>query len=101
MSVDAQPASGMKDQIMLSLCVIVICLETVIMSPTQKPITRILVSFLAAGYALAMASIFAPGATLKALAARLSVVSAVVSALLVMTRELGCKVQPVHCANGA
>uniref|UniRef100_A0ACD5U942 Uncharacterized protein n=1 Tax=Avena sativa TaxID=4498 RepID=A0ACD5U942_AVESA len=97
---DCQPAASVvKDQIMLYLCVIVVFLETVIMSPTQKPVTQILLSFLAAGYALAMASIFVPGTTVKALAARLSVASALVSAVLVMTRELGCKVQTFHCAN--
>ena len=95
-----QPASGMKNQIMLSLCVVV-CLETVILSPMQEPISQILLSFnLATCYTLAMASIFAPGKTMKGIAARLSVVSAALSVLLVVTRELACKVQTFHGANG-
>ena len=95
-----QRASGVKNQIMLSLCLIVVCLETVILSPRKQPVIQILLPFnLAAGHALAMASIFVPGNKMKSLAARLSVISASVSFIFVMIRELACEVQTCHYAN--
>jgi hypothetical protein len=97
-----QPAYAVKNQIMLSLCIIAGCLESVILSPGKEPISQILLSFsLATAYALAMASIFAPSTTTRGLAARLSLVSGTISVALVMTRELACKVQTCRCANGA
>lgn len=97
-----QPAYGVKNQIMLSLCIIAGCLETVILSPGKEPISQILLSFsLATAYALAMVSIFTPSTTTRGLAARLSVVSATISVALVMMKELACKVQTCRCANGA
>lgn len=93
--------AGVKNQVILSLCLIVVCLETVILPPRREPVSQILLSFsLVAGHALAMASIFVPGTKMKRLAARLSVISASVSFILVVTRELACKVQTCHYANG-
>lgn len=101
---DGQPAASVVvNQTMFSLCLAVVCLETIVMSPAQEPISQILLPLsLATGYALAMASIFAPpGTTMKGLAARLSVVSAAISVLLLMSTELVCEVQACYFADGA
>jgi hypothetical protein len=64
--------------------------------------SQIFLSFnLAIGYALTTASIFVPGMTMKGIAARLSLVSAAIFVLLIVTTELACKFQTCYCANGA
>ncbi|CAL5035199.1 unnamed protein product [Urochloa decumbens] len=91
--VQNQRAYGASNHIILSLCLITTCLLNI---TTQPPATEqgshivlwVNLGYLAVGYVLAMASVFSNDTEMKAAVAKLSVISAWLSTILVMMGEL-------------
>ncbi|CAL5017948.1 unnamed protein product [Urochloa decumbens] len=88
--VQNQRAYGASNHIILSLCLITTCLLNI---TTQPPATEqgshiVLWVNLAVGYLLAIASVFSNDTEMKAAVAKLSVISAWLSMILVMMGEL-------------
>uniref|UniRef100_K3YB53 Uncharacterized protein n=1 Tax=Setaria italica TaxID=4555 RepID=K3YB53_SETIT len=89
-SVQSQRSSGTSNHVILSLCLITTCLLNITTLPLamEQGGHILLWVNLAVGYLLAMASLFSTDAETKAAAAKLSVISAWISMVVVMMGEL-------------